>query len=100
MNGDVLILALVALTFLLGGFVKGGIGVGLPTVGMGLLSLIMTPAQAAALLLAPTLVTNVWQAVAGKRIALLTRRLWLMFVGICIGTWASTGLLTSKDASY
>jgi hypothetical protein len=49
------------LTFLLAGLVKGVIGLGLPTVSMGLLSLVMAPAKAASLLIVPSFVTNVWQ---------------------------------------
>ena len=49
------------ITFLLAGFVEGVIGLGLPTVSMGLLSLVMAPAKAAALLIVPSFVTNVWQ---------------------------------------
>jgi uncharacterized membrane protein YfcA len=60
-------LTFVALTFVLAGFVKGVIGLGLPTVGMGLLAIVMTPAQAAALLVAPSFITNVWQAVGTRR---------------------------------
>src|SRR4029450_4958570 len=56
-----LLLAITAFVFLLAGFVKGVVGLGLPTITMGLLSLAMTPAQAAALLVVPSLVTNVWQ---------------------------------------
>jgi uncharacterized membrane protein YfcA len=40
-------LVVAALTFLVAGFVKGVIGLGLPTVSMGLLSLVMPPAKAA-----------------------------------------------------
>ena len=60
-----LLLAFIAAMFLLAGFVKGMIGMGLPTVAIGLLGLMMTPAQAAAILIVPSLVTNVWQALAG-----------------------------------
>jgi len=91
-------LTVAALTFLLGGFIKGAIGAGLPTVAMGLLTFVMPPAQAAALLIAPTLATNVWQAAAGSRLLALIRRLWPMFAGICIGTWLSAGLLTAADS--
>ena len=45
-----LALIVAILTFLLAGFVKGVIGLGLPTVSMGLLSLVMAPAKAASLL--------------------------------------------------
>jgi uncharacterized protein len=79
-------LTFVALTFVLAGFVKGVIGLGLPTVGMGLLAIVMTPAQAAALLVAPSFITNVWQAV-GARSLLLLRRTWPMLLGSCAGTW-------------
>lgn len=37
-------------TFLLAGFIKGVIGLGLPTVAMGFLTVIMAPVQAASLL--------------------------------------------------
>src|SRR6185295_20338072 len=47
------LLATIAFVFLLAGFVKGVVGLGLPTISMGLLSLAMPPAQAAALLVVP-----------------------------------------------
>ena len=81
------ILAVTASAFLLAGFVKGVIGLGLPTVAIGLLGLIMTPAQAAAILVAPSLFTNVWQATVGKSLLPLVRRIWPMLAGICIGTF-------------
>lgn len=87
--------ALAAITsiFALAGFVKGAIGLGLPTVAMGLLALVMTPAQAAALLVVPSFLTNVWQAL-GPELALLARRLWPMLAGIGAGTWAGGGLIS------
>ena len=62
---------------MLAGFVKGVIGMGLPTIAMGLLSVAMPPAQAAALLVVPSLVTNVWQ-IAGPGWWALMRRLATM----------------------
>jgi uncharacterized protein len=91
-------LVTVTLTFVLAGYVKGVIGLGLPTVAMGLLALVMTPAQAAALLVAPSFLTNVWQAM-GPELAPLTRRLWPMLLGICVGVWAGGGLLTADGGA-
>ena len=54
----------IVLTFVLAGVVKGITGMGLPTVSMGVLGLLMAPADAASLLLIPSLVTNVWQFAA------------------------------------
>ena len=86
------------LTFLLAGFVKGVIGLGLPTVSMGLLSLVMAPAKAASLLIVPSFVTNVWQLAAGPSFERLARRLWPMLAGVVVGTLGGTGLLTGSHA--
>jgi uncharacterized membrane protein YfcA len=93
------LLAVVA-TFLFGGLAKGVIGLGLPTVAMGLLGLVMPPAQAAALLVVPSLVTNVWQLIDGPRVSAVWVRLRGMMVGVCIGTWASSGLLAGGPAHF
>lgn len=83
------------LVFLLAGLVKGVIGMGLPTIAMGLLSLVFAPVEAAALLVVPSLVTNVWQLLAGPNWLALARRLWSMMVGVVVGTLIASGVLTS-----
>jgi uncharacterized membrane protein YfcA len=85
----------VAAVFLLAGWVKGVVGMGLPTVAMGLLGLLMAPVQAAALLVVPSLVTNVWQALAGPGLRPLVRRLGPMLAATCVGTALGIGLLAS-----
>jgi len=92
-----LILSVTAAAFLLAGFVKGVIGLGLPTVAIGLLGLVMTPSQAAAILVVPSLVTNIWQLVTGGDVLLLTRRLWPMLVGVCVGTLIGALTLSANN---
>ncbi|WP_239024239.1 sulfite exporter TauE/SafE family protein [Ramlibacter humi] len=75
----------IAMVFVLAGAVKGVLGLGLPTVAIGLLGLFMPVAPAAALLTVPSLVTNVWQAAAGPQFAALSRRLWGMLLGTLAG---------------
>ena len=75
-------------TFLLAGLVKGVAGLGLPTIGVGLLSLVMTPSQAGALILVPAFITNVWQIAAGPSLRPLIARLWPMQVCVCLGVAA------------
>jgi uncharacterized membrane protein YfcA len=89
---------LIGATFLLAGLVKGVIGMGLPTVAMGLLAIALPPAQAAAILVVPSLVTNVWQLLAGPSFAALTRRLWPMMAGVIVGTIAGAGVLAGNIA--
>ncbi|MDF3836971.1 sulfite exporter TauE/SafE family protein [Cupriavidus basilensis] len=88
--------ALIGFTFLLAGLVKGVVGLGLPTVAVGLLGLAMPPAQAAALLVAPSMVTNVVQLYSGPRLGQLARRLWPMLAAICAGTWLAAALLPAS----
>jgi uncharacterized membrane protein YfcA len=95
MTGEALLPATIGLVFLLAGMVKGIVGLGLPTLAMGLLTLAMPPAQAATLLLVPSFVTNLWQMAAGTRLAPLLARLWPMlgcaFAGTVAGSWSLTG---------
>lgn len=59
---DLPLLALVAGSFLLGGFVKGTIGIGMSLVAIPVLSLALPPYRAIALVVAPVLISNLWQA--------------------------------------
>ncbi|MPQ66828.1 MULTISPECIES: sulfite exporter TauE/SafE family protein [unclassified Pseudomonas] len=87
-------------TFLLAGMVKGVIGLGLPTVAMGLLGLAMAPAQAAALLIIPATLTNVWQLAAGGHLSTLLKRLWPMLLAIFLGTGAGTWWLGGVEGGH
>jgi uncharacterized protein len=84
-------------TFLGAGVVKGVTGMGLPTVAMGLLGTAMSPVAAAAILIVPSLVTNVWQMLAGPDKLRLIQRLWAMMLCIVIGTVLGTRLLVIVD---
>ncbi|WP_407530727.1 sulfite exporter TauE/SafE family protein [Methylobacterium oryzisoli] len=86
-------LAVAAFAFFLAGFVKGVVGLGLPPVAMGLLTLVMLPAQAAALLVVPAFVTNVWQLAAGPRFGAIARRLWPMLAASVVGTLVAAAFL-------
>jgi uncharacterized membrane protein YfcA len=92
-------LALIALVFVLAGLVKGVVGLGLPTVAVGLLGMMMAPREAAALLVVPSLVTNVWQLAAGPAAGALARRLWPMLGGIAAGTLIGGMLLPASGSA-
>src|SRR5262249_6708459 len=91
---------IIALTFLLAGIVKGVTGMGLPTVAVGILGAIMSPVSAASLLVIPSFVTNFWQLFTGPNFLALMQRLWLMMLGIVVGTLAVSWLLTSANTEY
>jgi uncharacterized protein len=94
------LLIIIGAAFLLAGFVKGVIGLGLPTVSMGLLAVTMAPGQAIAIVIVPAIVTNVWQTFGGPYLRDITRRLWPLMAGTVIGIWLNAGLLTGPYAPY
>ncbi|MCW8087261.1 sulfite exporter TauE/SafE family protein [Sabulicella glaciei] len=79
---------LILAVFLLAGFVKGVIGLGLPTVAMGLLTLAFPAPEAAAMLLLPSFITNLVQ----MRPAAVAWRLALRFRALFLGVVAGTAL--------
>jgi len=93
-------LVLIAAVFLLAGWVKGVVGMGLPTVAMGALGLVMSPVQAAALLVVPSLVTNVWQFVAWPSKQAVMRRFASMMLLVCLGTAIGIQFLTSGSSRW
>lgn len=95
-----LALFVVAPAVVLAGFVKGVVGLGLPTISIALMATVMTPAQAAAIILVPSLITNIWQTFGGPYLRDLTARLWPLLIGTCIGTWAAAGLMTGPYARF
>lgn len=76
--------------FVLAGAVKGVTGMGLPTVAMSLLGLWMAPVQAAALLVFPSLATNVAQC-RGAYLRRLAVLLWPGWLAIAVVTIAAPG---------
>lgn len=84
--------------FALAGMIKGTIGLGLPAVSMGLLTMVISPLQAATLLIIPSMVTNIWQLFAEGRVLQLIRRFWLLLIGIIVGSiWSVFPTLGHSD---
>jgi uncharacterized protein len=94
------IVILIALILLLAGFAKGLIGFGLPAISVGLLGLIMSPIQAAGILLLPNIITNIWQMMNGGNFQSLLRRLTPLFLGIFIGIAITEWMTGGRDLTW
>lgn len=90
--------SMVVAVFALAGGVKGITGMGLPTVAMSLLGLWMPPVQAAALLVVPSLLTNVAQC-RGPHWRELAWRLWPGWLAISVVTAWMPGLGDAAPAA-
>lgn len=87
------------LTFLAAGALKGVIGLGFPTVVMGILTAILGIKPAMALLLIPAIATNAFQVMDSGHGLMLLKRFWPMFLGIVPGIWLGTGILASASGT-
>src|SRR6266481_5377297 len=94
------LLFFIAAALLLAGFVKGVVGLGLPTVSIGLLAVTMQPSRAIAIVIVPAIVTNIWQTFAGPHLRDIIRRLWPLMAGTVIGIWLNAGMLSGPYARY
>ena len=94
------LLLLCAFIFLAAGLVKGLSGMGLPTLSMALLGLtVLSPAKAAALMVLPSLLTNIAQCLGGNWRTLL-RDLWPMWCGMVAATlWSPFPALGSGSGA-
>ena len=96
---DPLTIAAIAATFLLAGAVKGIIGLGLPTLSLGLLTAALDLTTAMALLIVPSFVTNLWQAVVGGNGRAILLRIWPFLVMATATVWLGATALTRVDLS-
>lgn len=88
---------LIAVVFLLSGAVKGVVGLGLPTVSLGLLTAAFDLTTAMALMVAPSFATNLLQAVVGGNCWALIRRLWPFLATAGLTVWIGAATLVSVD---
>ena len=80
------VLAAVAAAFVVGGVVKGLLGVGLPLVIVPLLALVIPTPKAIALMGIPIVLSNVWQAVDGGHVGYALRRFATLLVALALTT--------------
>jgi uncharacterized protein len=87
------------LAFVLGGSVKGALGVGLPLVAVPVLSLWIPSPQAIGMMLVPVLSSNVWQAVDGGRLLQSLRRFRGLIIAQIIATVLTVRLTLALSTS-
>ena len=91
---------IVGAAFLVAGFVKGVTGMGLPPIAIGLMAVVVPPVQAAALIVVPSMVSNVWQMLVGPGFAQACRRFALLLIMVCVGAAFGVGVLTGSTPAY
>ena len=64
----------ILVAFLVAGVAKGGIGMGLPPIALSLMSFSVPLETSLALMVLPTMATNIWQAIYGEGFMRLLHR--------------------------
>ena len=91
---DYQLIAILVAAFLTAGVVKGIVGLGLPTVSVALLCVTFDISAAMALLLAPSLLTNLWQSFGSSSPLRLFKGLWPLYCGSTVSV--ALGVYTFK----
>ena len=78
-------LALIALIMVLGGTVKGALGLGLPLVCVGFMSMFLPAREVLGIAIIPILVTNAWQAYESGSGMTELRRVWPLILCLWVG---------------
>ena len=82
------------LAFLIAGFVKGVLGFGFPIIALVVMTLSIGLLDALAIIVVPTLVTNIWQALDGPYLGKILKRMGLYFAVAMLAIFASSWFLT------
>lgn len=90
-------LIVVTFAFLLAGLAKGVVGLGFPTVVLGVLTAAIDLMTAMQLLIIPSLVTNFYQAIVGGNGRKIIGRIWPFMVIAAPMVWVGSRALTLVD---
>ena len=94
---DIVTIIVIAGVFLIGGVVKGVIGLGLPTVSLALLAVTLDLTTAMALILVPSIITNIWQILAVGNVKAVLLRIWPFLLLATVTVWIGAIALTRVD---
>lgn len=83
-----------------GGLVKGALGVGTPLLPVPLMSLVLPPQLAVAMMSMPVVVANLVQVSEAGHPGYTVRRFWPAFVFLLVGTWVGVKVLSVIDERW
>lgn len=97
---DTQTLILIAVAFLLAGTVKGVVGMGLPTVILAMTTAVIGLKAAIVLILLPTLLTNIWQALNGGQARAVIRVIWPFLLFMALFTQLGGMVMARADVQW
>lgn len=93
-------LGIASVAFIIAGFVKGVVGFGFPVIALIILTLSIGLLDALAIVVIPTLVTNLWQAFSGEYLKAILGRMWRYFLVAVVFIWITSDYLKVVDIDW
>ena len=81
------LLIVLSLVFLVAGMVKGVVGMGMPTIALASLAIFRDVPFAMAMIVIPTLVTNLVQGFTGRYLRSIISKIWIFLLCVAICIW-------------
>lgn len=94
------IFGIATVAFMIAGFVKGVVGFGFPIIALIILTLSIGLLDALALVVIPTLITNLWQAFSGEYLRAIVGRMWRYFLVAVVFIWITSDYLDVVDVDW
>ena len=95
---DIVFTATIA--FVIAGFIKGVLGFGFPIIALSVLTLVIGLFDALAIVVVPTLIINVWQALSGPYLKEIFHRMWIYFAMAIMGILFASQYLKVVNVSW
>lgn len=86
-------LLLIIFAFLLGGIIKGIIGTGLPTIALALLTATIGIKEGMAIILLPSILTNIRQGFFGGELKIVMKRSWSFYLATFFTVWIGAAFI-------
>jgi uncharacterized membrane protein YfcA len=93
-------LGIAATAFITAGIIKGVVGFGFPIIALIILTLSIGLLDALAIVVIPTLVTNLWQATSGGHLQTIIRRMWRYFLVAVMFIWITSDYLKVANIDW
>lgn len=93
-------LLIVSFAFVVAGAAKGVVGFGIQVVALAIMTIALDLVTAMAVMLAPSLATNFWQATVGGNTRRLLRRLWPFLAAVVLVVFVGALALTRIDLPW
>ncbi|MGI9319269.1 MAG: sulfite exporter TauE/SafE family protein [bacterium] len=86
-----------ALAMLLGGVIKGTLGIGTPLLTVPMMAMVLPAHMAVTMMIIPVIVANLWQVREASNATAIVRRYWPAFIALFLGTWVGVKILSGID---